>query len=125
MNAEENQGTLDALQRLRNDGDKLAVARNIDFTVVFPTEGAASAFALHLHGLGYSASIDQSDCVKTHPWDVRVVKSMIPSLQGIEAFENLLDHSACPLGGRNDGWGCCAIVSDEHSSTLNEEGLSA
>ena len=121
MNAEENQGTLDALQRLRNDGDKLAAARDIDFTVVFPSEDAASAFALLVHGLGYSASFDQSDCVKTHPWDVRVVKNMIPSLQAIEAFEDLLDHSASPLGGRNDGWGCCAIVNEELSSTSNEE----
>jgi len=37
----------DVLRRLQNDGDDLTQPRNIDFTVVFPTEDASQQFAEH------------------------------------------------------------------------------
>jgi hypothetical protein len=40
------------------------------------------------------------------PWDVVVVKHMVPSHEEIGSFEGMLESVANPLGGRNDGWGC-------------------
>jgi hypothetical protein len=96
----------DVLRRMEASGDDLSRSRNIDFTVVFPNETAAERFARHFRELGYAASIDFSQTVENLPWDVVVVKHMIPSHEGIGRFENMLEDVAVPLDGRNDGWGC-------------------
>jgi len=40
------------------------------------------------------------------PWDVVVVKRMVPSYSEIVSFEGMLEAAADPFGGHNDGWGC-------------------
>ena len=47
----------DVLRRLEEQGDDLTEARNIDFSVVFPVEGAAERFAKHFRALGFTASV--------------------------------------------------------------------
>jgi hypothetical protein len=96
------------LQRMHEDGDDLAVARDIDFTVVFATQEAAQSFAETFSRLGHRVSHEMSNCVPELPWDVRVVKHMVPTHQAIEEFEAELEHEATAFGGRNDGWGCFA-----------------
>jgi hypothetical protein len=96
----------DVLRRMEASGDDLARSRNIDFTVVFPDEKAAVRFASHFRELGLAASIEFTQTVETLPWDVLVVKHMMPSHEAIGSFEKMLQDVAAPLGGRNDGWGC-------------------
>ena len=96
----------DALRRLESHGDDLSKPRNIDFTVVFANEVAANTFAEHFRNLSYVTSIDKSETAEGLPWDVCVIKHMIPSYDDIVAFEDELESIATPLLGRNDGWGC-------------------
>jgi hypothetical protein len=96
----------DALRRLQAAGDDLSRSRNIEFTVVFPTQVSAERFAEHFRVLGYATSIDPTETVPDNPWDVVVVKHMEASHAEIGGFEDLLESVAHPLGGRNDGWGC-------------------
>jgi hypothetical protein len=96
----------DALRRLESHGDNLTRARNIDFSVVFSVESAAERFAEHFRAQGYVASVYFAEEMKEFPWNVNVVKHMIPSYQEIGDFETTLQEVADTLGGHNDGWGC-------------------
>jgi hypothetical protein len=96
----------DVLRRMQANGDDLAKPRDIDFTVVFPGQGVAEEFAAQLRRLGYRASVEETRCVPELPWDVVVVKHMLPSHSEISQFEETLEASASAFGGRNDGWGC-------------------
>jgi|SRR5215813_6455776 len=96
----------DVLKRMKANGDDLMLPRNVDFTVVFPNEGAAQEFAEHFRRLGHRASVEFSGTVAELPWDVVVVKRMVLSQKGIELFEDTLQTVASSLEGRNDGWGC-------------------
>jgi hypothetical protein len=96
----------DVLRRLEEQGDDLTKARNIDFSVVFPLESAAQDFARDLRELGFEASVYFAEEMKEFPWNVNVVRHMMPSHQEIGDFEDLLQGVAEPLGGHNDGWGC-------------------
>lgn len=101
-----NDDTVDALRRLEADGDDLSRPRNIDFSVVFPTEFTAERFADHFRERGYSVELRFSEVKEGLPWDVTVVNNMTPSHQAITDFEDELQQVAETLGGQNDGWGC-------------------
>jgi hypothetical protein len=66
----------DALRRMHEAGDDLTRSRDIDFTVVFPTENVAEEFARHFRKLGYAASVEFAETVKELPWDVVVVSRL-------------------------------------------------
>lgn len=87
-------------------GDDLSLPRNIDFTVVFETEEAAQQFADYFTSFGYKTSVERTDTADGLPWDVLVVRHMVPDHGAITAFEIELEGAASELGGRNDGWGC-------------------
>ena len=95
----------DALRRMENAGDDLSRPRNVDFTVVFPSSDAANKFATKLRELDYAVSVESSE-TEEFPWDVVVVNHMLPTYEGIAAFEDLLQRVASSFGGHNDGWGC-------------------
>ena len=63
----------DVLQPMQEQGDELRRARAIDFTVVFPTEHAAKAFANLMSGKGMAVSVEITKSVPEFPWDVWVV----------------------------------------------------
>jgi hypothetical protein len=96
----------DALRRMESEGDDLTRPRNIDFTVVFADTSSAERFAEHFRALGYEVSVERTDTDPDFPWDVVVVKRMVPSHDGISGFENLLQSVAGRWGGHIDGWGC-------------------
>ena len=95
-----------SLQRMEETGDDLTKSRKVDFTVVFPDNSSAETFAMHFRALGYEVAIELTETNKDLPWDVVVVKHMIPTHEDIGVFERSLQNVAAPLRGRNDGWGC-------------------
>ena len=99
----------DALRRLRNDGDKLTEARDVDFNVLFPNQSTAEAFAEQFREEGYVVEVTECDSMLELSWNARVVKNLVPTYNGILSFEDELQTAATPLGGRNDGWGCFAL----------------
>jgi hypothetical protein len=96
----------DALKRMKFNGDDLARLRDVDFTVVFPNEGAAKEFEERFRSLGHRTSVEFSGTIRELPWEVVVVKNMALSEVDIECFEGTLQGVASGLHGRNDGWGC-------------------
>lgn len=101
-----NEANRDVLLRLVSGGDDLSKARDIDFSVVFPDGKSAEDFASKLRQVGYATSVKRSCVDEDLPWDVTVVKHMLPACERITEFELFLQSIASPLGGRNDGWGC-------------------
>jgi Regulator of ribonuclease activity B len=99
-------GTTDALQRMKANGDDLTRPRDVEFTVVFPNKESAEQFAENFRALGYKSSVDFTETDESFPWDVIVVKHMMPSGKEISDFEGILETVAHVLGGHNDGWGC-------------------
>jgi hypothetical protein len=96
----------DVLRRMQAQGDDLTNPRNIDFTVVFAGVISAEQFAGHFRALGHKVSVEATETDQDFPWDVVVVKHMVPSHEEITNFENLLQSVADGWGGHNDGWGC-------------------
>ena len=96
----------DILRRMLRDGDDFTKPRDIDFSVVFPSDSAAEEFAEHFFRLGFKISVQKSDCKPELPWDVTVTNFMLPTHDGITKFEETLEGVAARFGGRNDGWGC-------------------
>jgi hypothetical protein len=96
----------DALRRLEAEGDDLSRPRDIDFNVVFPDEIRAKEFAQQFQREGYRTTVRLANVVKTHVWEVVIVKNMIPTHSGITDFERELQRIADTLCGYNGGWGC-------------------
>ena len=107
----------DVLRRLEADGDDLALPREVDFNVVFPTGNVAEQFANHFRVLRYVVSVDFGEVVEDFPWEVVVKKHMVPSHNEIGSFEDALQSIASPLGGRTDGWGCFSKPSSPTAQT--------
>lgn len=99
----------DVLWRMRQDGDNLDKRREIDFSVIFPSEVAALKFAEHLLRNQQKVSFSPYEGNAKLPWQVQVHAVMLPTHKAITKFEELLAADAKPLGGRNDGWGCFAV----------------
>ena len=96
----------DVLRRMQQGGDDFTKARDVDFSVVFPDEGAAEEFADHMRQAGFTVSVEDWDRNGELLWDVTVSRYMLPTHAGITEMEDRLEVAAAPLEGRNDGWGC-------------------
>ena len=98
----------DILWGMASDGDKLETPREIDFSVVFPTEEFAIKFAVHLLHNEQKVSFSSYDGKSGFPWQVQAHPVMPAKHKNITGFELLLAKHASPMGGINDGWGCFA-----------------
>jgi hypothetical protein len=96
----------DVILRMAKSGDDLSKPRDIDFSAVFPNRSSADEFAAWFNKLGCRTSRKETRVAPDLPWDITVVKHMLPVCEAITEFELLLQVKASPLGGRNDGWGC-------------------
>jgi hypothetical protein len=96
----------DVLRRMQANGDDLSKPRGIDFTVVLSSEENAKEFRKYFSALGYATTLENTGCVEDLPWDVVVVKEMVPTHSAITSFELELETISKTLCGRNDGWGC-------------------
>lgn len=93
------------LWHMKQSGDNLSVAREIDFSVIFPTENDAINFAVHLLRNDQKVSFSPYPEHKELKWQVQVHPVMQPTHEHITGFEALLAKHSAKYGGRNDGWG--------------------
>jgi hypothetical protein len=96
------------LRRLLSRGDDLTKERPVDFTAVFKDKDSAVKFITHFIALNYECILHK-ELLEGEYFDVKLVKYMAPSWQGITDFELELKHVAEPLGGVVDGWGCFTL----------------
>jgi len=95
----------DVLWNMQRDGDNLAVAREIDFSVVFPTEDSALEFAVLLLRNDQKVSFSAYEESEEMPWQVQAHPTMEPTHENISGYEAQLAEDAARFGGQNDGWG--------------------
>lgn len=86
-------------------GDNLAIPREINFSVVFPTEDEAMKFAIELLRNDQKVSFSKYDGMEGFPWQVEVHPFMPATYENITGYEKSLANFAAPFGGINDGWG--------------------
>ncbi|HEY5807790.1 MAG TPA: ribonuclease E inhibitor RraB [Povalibacter sp.] len=98
----------DVLWQMLGNADNLSKPREIDFSVIFPTEEAAIQFAVHLLHNDQKVSFSAYEEHDELPWQVQVHPFMEPTHENITGFENQLGEDAAEFGGRNDGWGSMA-----------------
>ena len=98
----------DVLWRMAQDGDDLSKPREMNYSVIFPSEDAALGFAVHLLRNGQKVSFAPYEGNDDLPWQVEVHPVMLPSHDNISGYEALIGEDAGQFGGRNDGWGCFA-----------------
>ncbi|MFC5740514.1 ribonuclease E inhibitor RraB [Dyella tabacisoli] len=96
----------DVLRQMAEQGDNLSLPREIDFSVIFPSEDAALKFATVLLRNGQKVSFSEYEEHDELPWQVQAHPFMIPTHENISGYEELLAGEAAPFEGRNDGWGC-------------------
>lgn len=100
----------DVLRRMATGGDDLTQPRDLDFSVVFPREDLARAFARSFVAGNRRLKVTLiSEPDEPEIWDVTVSQPMLPTHAGITGFEALIEEAAAPFGGTNDGWGCFSI----------------
>jgi hypothetical protein len=96
----------DVLWSMSENGDDLSAPREIDFSVIFPTEDAALEFAVHLLRNELKVSFAPYEEHDELPFQVQAHAFMLPTHDNVSGMEQLLADAAERLGGRNDGWGC-------------------
>lgn len=96
----------DVLWKMREGGDKLGVAREVDFAVIFPAEQAAMDFAQRLLRYGQKVSFGPYEGEAAYPWQVIAHPIMVASHEHVSGYQRQLGKDADRLGGQNAGWGC-------------------
>jgi len=100
----------DVLWGMSEKGDNLSKIREVNFSVIFPSEENALQFAIQLLKNEMKVSFSEYEANKELPWEVTVHVMVVPTHKTITALENQLGEIAGMLGGQNDGWGCFGQV---------------
>jgi hypothetical protein len=95
----------EVLWYMREQGDDLSIAREIDFTVVLSDERRAIEFAVEMLKNGMKVSYTPDEAGGAGMIDVNIHSFMVPTHGNITDFENQLAKNAGRYGGKNDGWG--------------------
>ncbi|MEZ5563105.1 MAG: ribonuclease E inhibitor RraB [Gammaproteobacteria bacterium] len=109
MHAADTNGEL--LHLMEEQGDDLAVPRDIDFFVIFATRPQAEAFAeLATTALDMPAQVGAWE--KTDKWQVSLSRHMAPEHAELNRLEKQVAALARRHGGDADGWGCPRVSKD-------------
>lgn len=103
------------LWQFRTEGDALTEPREIDFTVIFPSEEAALEFSVICLRSGFKVEMEESPEEERQEdglnWSVTVYTHAVPTHPDITALEQSLGEHAAPLGGRTSGWSAIFVPS--------------
>jgi hypothetical protein len=100
----------EVLWRLIENGDDLAIARDVDFSLDFDSEESALQCGMFLFKNEYKIQLDPPlEGEPDSPWTVTVIPYMAPNHAEISYLESYLQDVAKHFGGDCTGWGCvCA-----------------
>jgi|TARA_B110000902_G_scaffold254956_1_gene319690 hypothetical protein len=96
----------DALWKMQQAGDNLSTERELEFSMLFPTEQLALKFGQLLLENNQKLSFCPFQNNDELPWEITAYPEIEPSYVNIMAYQNLLVTSAEPLKGQFDGWYC-------------------
>lgn len=94
------------LWHMRSKGDSLTKPREIDFSVIFPSEDAAIEFSVTCLRSEFKVGYHETE--QKHEdgldWEVIVYAHAVPTHADIAMLEDALGKRAALLGGRTSGW---------------------
>ncbi len=102
-----NDETGELLRLMREQGDDLSAARDVDFFLIFDLKDQALAFASQAN-LGPEFRVDTSRYEKTDKWQACLTVHMAPVYAELVMLEKQVGRLGREFGGEADGWGCAA-----------------
>ncbi|MEW6992338.1 ribonuclease E inhibitor RraB [Colwelliaceae bacterium 6441] len=96
----------DALWQMLQDGDDLTQVREIEFSVIFPTEELALKFGHLLLENNQKLSFCSYQENEDFPWEITAYPEMAATYENLSAYQHLIVTSSEPLQGQFDGWYC-------------------
>ena len=101
-----NDNTGDALWQMQQAGDELENVREIEFSVLFPSQALALQFGQLLLENNQKLSCTPFKDNETLPWEITAYPEIPLNYENISAYKELLETSSAPLQGEFDGFYC-------------------
>jgi len=101
-----NDQTGDALWKMQQAGDDLDQPREVEFSVLFPTQALALQFGQLLLENNQKLSFTPFQDNDEYPWEITAYPEMPLNYENISAYQKLLEASSEPLQGKFDGFYC-------------------
>ena len=95
-----------ALWQMYEAGVELSEEREVEFSVIFPSDELALKFGQLLLENNQKLSFCPYQGDPDNPWEITAYPLMPLSYENIVAYQALLTDSAAPLKGKFDGWYC-------------------
>lgn len=96
----------DALWTMLEAGDDLTISREIEFSMLFPSQELALKFGQILLENNQKLSFCPFLADEQYPWEITAYPEIVANHENILAYQELLIASAEPLQGKFDGWYC-------------------
>ncbi|GAA6173965.1 hypothetical protein NBRC116592_36350 [Colwellia sp. KU-HH00111] len=96
----------DVLWQRQQAGDDLEQPREVEFSVLFPTQALALQFGQLLLENNQKLSFTPFQEDEEYPWEITAYPEMPLSYENISAYQELLANSSEPLQGKLDGFYC-------------------
>ena len=91
------------LWQMQENGDDLTTEREIEFSILFPSEELALKFGQLLLENNQKLSFTPSETYPDLPWEITGYPQMPASYENISSYQELLESSAEPFKGQFDG----------------------
>ncbi|MGB1197670.1 MAG: ribonuclease E inhibitor RraB [Thalassotalea sp.] len=88
------------------EGDDLSDVREVEFSVLFPSQELALQFGHLLLENNQKLSFCSFPGDTDYPWEITAYPEMEASYENVVAYQHLLESSSAPLKGKFDGWYC-------------------
>jgi len=92
------------LWEMQQKGDDLLNAREIEFSVLFPSQELALKFGQLLLENNQKLSFTPYEANQELPWEITAYPYMPANYENITSYQELLVSSAAPLKGQFDGF---------------------
>lgn len=96
----------DALWKMHQAGEELEQVREVEFSVLFPTQVLALQFGQLLLENNQKLSFTPFPDSEEYSWEITAYPEMPLSYENITAYQELLETSSKPLKGKFDGFYC-------------------
>ena len=101
----------DTLWQMQQAGDNLEQLREVEFSVLFPSQALALQFGQLLLENNQKLSFTSFQGNDEYPWEITAYPEMPLSYENICAYQDLLETSSDPLNGKFDGFYCLSLQS--------------
>ena len=96
----------DTLWKMKQAGEVLEEIREIEFSVLFPSQELALQFGQLLLENGQKLSCTPYQDNKTLPWEITAYPEMELNYENISAYQELLESNCAQFRGKFDGFYC-------------------